>query len=171
MPQRRPGGCAYRRTVRPQKEIDLVEELVRLRGYPTHPGDPSEHADPDRGSLQGLEYRRPAPRAAAGAGYFEAITYSFIRHEDWQLFAGDNTRWPFQPISREWPSCARHSGGADQCVGAQPEPQVSSLRLFELGMVFIPETASWSRCRNLPASQSAVRFPSSGAQCRVQPIL
>ncbi len=120
------------------REVDLVEELVRLAGYDTIPV--TEPMSPIQ--IEGANPRTGLASLVRGqlstAGYFEAITYSFIRREDWQLFAHEAEPLALvNPISRDmavmrstlWP-------GLLQALVYNQNRQVASSRLFELGMVF-----------------------------------
>ncbi len=124
-------------------EADLIEELVRLRGYaaleahaPTlalRPVTIPEMAV-SPGKLRHLLVER---------GYYEAITYSFVDPEVQQAFlAGAVPIDLANPLSRDlsqmrtslWP-------GLVQVLKANLKRQIDRVRLFEMGKVFRREDA------------------------------
>lgn len=120
------------------REEDLVEELARVRGYdriPVSSPTPAlqlafgDVARDDLGRLQD---------ALVGAGYLEAITYSFISPELWHLFGeGLEPVALANPISREM-GVMRPSliPGLVSAALHNQHRQVAHQRLFETGMVF-----------------------------------
>ena len=121
-----------------KKEVDLIEELVRLGGYTSIPVSyPSPQlciAQVPRASLTSARLREQL----VAVGYFEAVTYSFVARENWQMFAGELKELALaNPISKDmavmrsslWP-------GLLNALIHNQNRQVSSVRLFELGMVF-----------------------------------
>ncbi len=121
-----------------KKEVDLVEELARLRGYtaiPTRDTSFVSHLEyVPRGRLDTSRLREQL----VAAGYFEAVTYSFVSPAQWQVFSGPLKALGLaNPISREmaimrsslWP-------GLLAALLHNQHRQVPSLRMFELGMVF-----------------------------------
>ncbi|MFQ5877638.1 MAG: phenylalanine--tRNA ligase subunit beta [Acidobacteriota bacterium] len=80
----------FRRDV--AREVDLIEEVARLRGYdaipaalPTHPGEGGGRPEADRRT-------RAVRRALEAAGFWEAINYAMIDREECRLFAPDIDR-------------------------------------------------------------------------------
>ena len=121
-----------------KKEVDLIEELVRLRGYTSipvsYPSPQLRLAQVPRASLTSALLREQL----VAVGYFEAVTYSFVARENWQMFAGELKELALaNPISKDmavmrsslWP-------GLLNALIHNQNRQVSSVRLFELGMVF-----------------------------------
>ena len=124
------------------REEDLVEELARLAGYANLPVslpnialtlnfESPETALPDR-----------IRDALAGAGYTEAVTYSFIAPELWDLFAGALApRVLANPISSEMAVMrATLVPGLLGVLAHNQKRQVNDQRIFEVGMVFREET-------------------------------
>jgi phenylalanyl-tRNA synthetase beta chain len=120
------------------QEVDLVEELARLRGYTaipaTLPNVERHLARSPHGALNTPLLREQL----VSAGYFEAVTYSFVAQTHWRLFSGPLKELGLaNPISREmgvmrsslWP-------GLLAALAHNQNRQVSSLRMFEIGMVF-----------------------------------
>ncbi len=67
------------------REVDLIEELVRIWGYenvPVHNQVAHMMAPPD----PALEARRLMRRSLSGAGWFEAVTYTFVDPAEAQWF-------------------------------------------------------------------------------------
>jgi phenylalanyl-tRNA synthetase beta chain len=63
------------------REIDLVEEIGRVRGYDVLPADrPAVRASRDAGPVQALVRR--ARQAAVACGLSEAVTYAFVSARD-----------------------------------------------------------------------------------------
>ncbi len=120
------------------QEVDLVEELARLRGYTvipaTNPNFERHVARPPHTASNTALLRAQL----VASGYFEAVTYSFVSQKHWRLFAGSLKELGLtNPISREmgvmrsslWP-------GLLAALAHNQNRQVSSLRLFEIGMIF-----------------------------------
>ena len=121
------------------REVDLIEEIARLRGY--HTLAKSRPAVRLTLSLPppAVAQKRKIRQHLQAAGYFEAINYSFISDAQWRTFA-EPEAIPLtlaNPISQEmkvmrsslWPglmAAARHNLHRQQ-VG---------VRLFEIGMIF-----------------------------------
>lgn len=122
-----------------RREIDLVEELARLYGYPKIP-DTMPMAGSDCAAAE--KPRERLDRACdqlVAMGYFEAVTYSFIARDAWSRFATEAIS-PLElanPISRDmaimrsslWP-------GLLAAVQHNQSRQLMSQRLFEIGMIF-----------------------------------
>ena len=123
------------------REEDLVEELARLAGYANLPAslpsiELSLQAEPPETALPDL-----VRDALTGVGYTEAITYSFIAPELWDLFAGTLApRALTNPISSEM-AVMRASliPGLLGVLAHNQKRQVGDQRLFEVGMVFREE--------------------------------
>ncbi|MGB5234060.1 MAG: phenylalanine--tRNA ligase subunit beta [Candidatus Macondimonas sp.] len=142
-------------------EADLIEELIRLRGYaaleahaPTlalRPVTIPEMAV-SPGKLRHLLVER---------GYYEAITYSFVDPEVQQAFlAGAVPIDLANPLSRDlsqmrtslWP-------GLVQVLKANLKRQIERVRLFEMGKVFRREDARMVQENRLSGLVYGPRLP------------
>ncbi|HZC26574.1 MAG TPA: phenylalanine--tRNA ligase subunit beta [Actinopolymorphaceae bacterium] len=125
---------------------DLAEEVIRLEGYDAVPSV-LPVAPPGRGLTHDQRLRRTMGRALAGAGYVEVLAYPFVGPADFdriRLTAGDPRRTALRlanPLSEEEPflrttllpgllATARRNVGRG----------MSDLALFEIGVVFRPDT-------------------------------
>lgn len=142
-------------------EADLIEELIRLRGYAaleTHAPTlalrsvtiPEIAVSP--GKIRHLLVER---------GYYEAITYSFVDPEVQQAFlAGAVPIDLANPLSRElsqmrtslWP-------GLVQVLKANLKRQIERVRLFEMGKVFRREDARIVQVNRLSGLVYGSRLP------------
>jgi phenylalanyl-tRNA synthetase beta chain len=128
-----------------QADVDLVEEVARLRGYDTIPSV-LPVAPPGRGLTPGQRVRRSVARALAEYGLVEVLTYPFARpgiHDAFGLPADDPRRVALKlanPLSDEAPylrtsvlstlvEAARRNVGRG----------FTDLGLFEIGLVTRPE--------------------------------
>jgi phenylalanyl-tRNA synthetase beta chain len=119
-----------------EREIDLVEEIARLHGYDTFPNTlpafagavvelPEAHKDAKlRSSLLAL-------------GYNEAVSLSFISHEDAETFSASPVIELANPISDE-ASIMRTSmvPGMLNMLAYNLNRDVENIRLFEAGQTF-----------------------------------
>ncbi len=121
-----------------EAEVDLVEELARIRGYARLPATLPRGALVPTLAAPGRRRLVNARQRLADRGYFEAITYGFIAPELQAMFApGEPPLALSNPIAQDmgvmrpslWPGllgAARHNLHRQQ----------STVRLFELGRVF-----------------------------------
>jgi phenylalanyl-tRNA synthetase beta chain len=123
------------------REEDLVEELARLAGYANLPASLPNIA-------LALNFESPETAlpdlirdALAGAGYTEAVTYSFIAPDLWELFAGDLLPKALaNPISSEMAVMrATLVPGLLGVLAHNQKRQMNDQRIFEVGMVFREE--------------------------------
>ena len=75
-----------------REKADVVEEVVRIIGVDRIPATPFDRGEaPRRAVLTPLQTRRrKAARALAARGMVEAVTWSFIAHDQAALFGGGN---------------------------------------------------------------------------------
>ncbi|MBF0159397.1 MAG: phenylalanine--tRNA ligase subunit beta [Magnetococcales bacterium] len=122
-------------------EEDLVEEVVRLHGYDQVPVVMPEALlmTPILDDLQQLTAANR--RLWSGLGYLEAVNYVFISPEEQQRFAPDQPAMALlNPISEEQ-SLLRTSLVAGLVASALRNLRRghTTLRLFEVGRVFLPD--------------------------------
>lgn len=133
------------------REVDLVEELVRLHGYSTIPTTRPRTEMEIRVDSASSRVRDRLREQLVASGYFEAITYSFIREDHYALF-GDvrNAIALTNPISREM-AVMRPSlcPGLVAALIYNQNRQLGSVRLFELGMVFSQESGVLNQATRL----------------------
>jgi len=73
------------------QQADLIEEVARIAGFDTLPVVSFRRPEGERFDAPATELQnrvRAARRAVAGRGYQEAITWSFCRHDQADLFGG-----------------------------------------------------------------------------------
>ena len=128
---------------------DLVEEVIRIHGYDNleMTALPRDHyiARPAFSSLQ----LRPVlvRRLLAGRGLTEAVTFSFLRPEEAQMFGGGNEALGLaNPISTEL-SMMRPSllPNLLSAAGRNLNRAESDIRLFEVGPVFLDPSETGQR--------------------------
>jgi phenylalanyl-tRNA synthetase beta chain len=124
-------------------EVDLIEEIARVYGYDrlaARPGEQRTQLGQAPASRAGIDLLRGA---LVQRGYQEAITYSFVEQEQDRLFAGGRDGVPLvNPLSAElavmrqglWP-------GLVQALRHNLARQQRRVRLFEIGVRFVPEAA------------------------------
>ena len=155
---------SFRRDI--EGEADLIEEVARIYGY-----DEIEPTLPTGAGLQGkLSWPLPAVEKVrsllAAHGLYESITYSFISPK---LF--DRLRIPAEhpwrkaiklanPLSEEH-SLMRTSllPGLVESVALNVRRQVTDVRLFEVGKVYIPTTLP---LESLPAEKWTLGIAMTG---------
>ena len=148
-------------------EADLVEEVARLIGYeqiPETPGPaatvlgPASETELSVSQVRDLVVQR---------GYHEVITYSFISNDLDRLFSGDHGQalQLANPISTEQ-SVMRRSllPGLALTAGANLKRQHQRLRLFEIGVRFIPDTADYKEVNTLSGILTGDRWPEQWSQ-------
>ncbi len=133
-------------------EEDLVEEVARIYGYNQIP-DVAPRANLSMSSHR--EAQLPLNRlkdALVDLGYQEAITYSFVDPEQQQLlFPGAEHMVLPNPIAADM-SAMRLSlwPGLIQAAVYNQNRQQSRLRLFEQGLIFVPDDTAENGVRQTP---------------------
>ena len=131
-----------------EREVDLVEEIARLYGYNVIPTTlPSIGMDyPVRDALRQL--RKDVSTVCTGRGFYEAINYSFVdeKHLDLMHLPEDDSRRKvtrlLNPLTED--QAVMRSmllPGLLENVQRNINHQQPDLRLFEVGKVFIQESA------------------------------
>lgn len=126
-------------------EVDIIEELARIYGYDNLPSTvlslPGQMQGPKEAETESSELKN----LLLDRGYTEAITYSFVdpKHQQWieperEVIPVANPIAADMSIMRTslWP-------GLLQAVQYNQHRQCSRLRLFEMGLVFIPDQKEW----------------------------
>ncbi len=123
-----------------REKADVVEEIVRIIGVDRIPATPFDRGEaPRRPVLTPLQTRRrKAARALAARGMVEAVTWSFIAHDEAALFGGGDRELTLaNPIAADLsdmrPSLIPGLIAAAQRNTDRGFPDVA---LFELGPVF-----------------------------------
>ncbi|WP_033074333.1 phenylalanine--tRNA ligase subunit beta [Sphingopyxis sp. MWB1] len=118
---------------------DLVEEVTRIHGFDAIPSTPLPRAEgvarPTATADQMMERR--ARRAAAAAGFHEAVTWSFVSEREAEPFGGG--AWSLaNPISEEL-KIMRPSllPGLLSAAARNQNRGASSIRLFEIGRRYL----------------------------------
>jgi phenylalanyl-tRNA synthetase beta chain len=125
-------------------EEDLIEEVVRVLGYPSLPNTPPLAPVTARVRSETSRSLGTVRRALAAAGYQETINYSFVE-EAWEAQLAGNA----QPIRVLNPIASplavmRSSliGGLVNILRFNLDRKAPRVRLFEIGRVFIRDAAS-----------------------------
>ncbi|NOY91201.1 MAG: phenylalanine--tRNA ligase subunit beta [Deltaproteobacteria bacterium] len=150
-------------TFRPDlgREVDLIEEVARMRGYDKlEPRVP--RVRPSRtGTPASILFERRLREAAAAAGLFEAITMSFVSPRALAAAKASTDAVPLKnPLSEER-GVLRTSllPGLAEAAGVSARRGASSVALFELGTTFHPTAPS----EPLPEERHALAFLLWGA--------
>jgi len=134
-----------------QIEEDLIEEIIRVQGYPSLPNTPplapvvAKVASESRRAIHALRH------AVAARDYFETINFSFVEAR-WEAELAGNSN-PIQllnPIAA--PLAAMRSslmGSLIQALRHNLSRRASRVRLFEIGRVFL-------RDASVPESDSSI---------------
>nr|CRH07170.1 Phenylalanyl-tRNA synthetase beta chain [Candidatus Magnetococcus massalia] len=121
------------------KEIDLVEEVVRIHGYDNVPnvlpsGAVASHRDSDERIMAGR-----MRRVLTGLGYLEAVNYAFVSPEVQARFDGS-----IEPVALLNPLSEDQSrmrtsliAGLMEAVRRNISRGNETLRLFEMGHIFL----------------------------------
>ncbi len=124
-------------------EEDFIEEVARIKGYEHLPAVAPRSTVPMLGVSESVRSRNELKRTAAGLGYQEVINYSFIP-ADWESdFRGNATPVKVaNPIASHM-SVMRSSliGGLVDTLKANLNRGEDRLRLFEVGRIFLSDTA------------------------------
>ena len=126
------------------REVDLIEEVARVRGYGQIPTavprvHPSWTGTPER-----LVFADRLRAAAAGAGLYEAVSFGFLSLDDLQrLRVPTDTVVLANPLSEER-SVMRTSllPGLVAAVTHAQRRGASEIKLFELGRTFAPSNGA-----------------------------
>jgi phenylalanyl-tRNA synthetase beta chain len=123
---------------------DLIEDIARIAGYDSLPVVSFKRPEGERMDAPATELQnrvRAARRAAAIAGYDEAVTWSFCRHDEAALFggAGPGLRLA-NPISSELdvmrPSALIH---LIKAVQKSADRGMDDARYFEAGPIYLSD--------------------------------
>jgi phenylalanyl-tRNA synthetase beta chain len=124
-----------------QADVDLVEEVARLRGYDTIPSV-LPIAPPGRGLTHGQRVRRSVARALAEFGLVEVLTYPFVGaavHDAFGLPADDPRRTALKlanPLSDEQPYMRTSVlSTLVEALRRNVSRGLTDLGLFEIGLV------------------------------------
>ncbi|MBI4431514.1 MAG: phenylalanine--tRNA ligase subunit beta [Candidatus Omnitrophica bacterium] len=142
------------------RPIDLVEEAARIYGYDRIPETIPTGLLPGASEVKILEIEEAAAQFLAGAGYFEAVSFS-LENDDvlrrLSFLAADATTI-VNPQNRELtvmrPSLAP---GLLRAFALNADHGAESIRLFEIARVFGPESEG-----KLPAEEAHAAFILSG---------
>jgi phenylalanyl-tRNA synthetase beta chain len=131
------------------RPVDLMEEIARLIGYDRIPATIPNISSTSRKELGTISIRRKIREILTGLGFDEIITYSFISETFNAIFSGAELSAPLDgvrirnPISEDQ-SIMRTSllPGLLETMSRNWAQRNLNLRLFELGIVFIPSADS-----------------------------
>jgi len=122
------------------REVDLIEEVARIRGYDQIPTLVPQIAPSSEGTPVGIRFARKLREAAAGAGLNEAVNYSFVSPRDLELArVGTVAVQLTNPMSEER-SVLRTSllPGLLADLQRAERHQVEHFAQFEIARVFFP---------------------------------
>jgi phenylalanyl-tRNA synthetase beta chain len=156
-----------------EREVDLVEELARLVGYNEIPtARPHIAMDyPQKGAMRQL--RQETASVFTGAGFYEAINYSFVAEKHYDLLGlrTDDSRRNcvrlLNPLTEEQAVMRTMLlPGLLENIRRNINFQQSDIRLFEIGKVFILQDATQQSQQpqeryQLCAVISGTRYPAS----------
>lgn len=128
-----------------EREIDLVEEIARLKGYDEIPATMPNVQMSIAEEGQGRQLREQLAQVMTSLGFYEAINYSFVAENYWDMMALPeddvlrNTVRLLNPLAEDQ-NVMRTTllPGLLENVRRNVNHQVSDVRLFEIGKVFHP---------------------------------
>ncbi|MFW5876524.1 MAG: phenylalanine--tRNA ligase subunit beta [Myxococcota bacterium] len=122
------------------REVDLIEEVARLRGYAAIPTTVPRVRPSRQGTPPRLRFAQRARRAAAAAGLHEAVSYAFVSRRDLEAARAPTEAVPLaNPLSEER-AVMRTSllPGLAMAAARAQRRQVDTVRLFEHGRTYHP---------------------------------
>ncbi len=130
---------SWRRDV--EGQADIVEEIARIEGYGAIPMNEPPRAKGHRAppASVGESRLRVARRALAGAGWLEAVTWSFMPHRFAALFGGGAQNLLIaNPIAADL-DCMRPTALANLLQAAQRNSDRGhgDMRVFEAGPIYV----------------------------------
>ena len=146
-------------------EVDLIEEIARVRGYDRLPTLPFNASN---SNIVATQPKYQLQEAMIAAGYNEAVTFSFIEEKHCAIFSESPAKGLANPISSEL-STMRTSLWPGLCMAANYnlKRQQSSVRLFELGRKYLIESGAVSHIDMLAGVAVGEVYPRQwGAEVR-----
>lgn len=122
------------------REVDLIEEVARVRGYDHIPIEVPHVRPSAEGSPKRVRLERRLREAAVSAGLVEAVGYSFVSRDDLARSKAPAAAVPLlNPLSEDR-SVLRTSllPGLAATARHSLRRQVDRVRLFEVGQIFAP---------------------------------
>ncbi|MFN0061237.1 MAG: phenylalanine--tRNA ligase subunit beta [Myxococcaceae bacterium] len=126
-----------------EREEDLVEEVARVYGYERIPETLPSGASEAVGESPAADAERRARAALAGAGFDEVVNYSFVSEaalvDTTVVDVGGSPIRLTNPLTQEQ-AVMRTTlyAGLLENLGLSVRHQVDSLRLYELGRIYLP---------------------------------
>ncbi len=141
-----------------ERAEDLVEEIARIRGYDSIPATLPRSAGELKAEPREAEVERRMRSALAGAGFDEAVNYSFVSPRELSAL-GDGVA----PILLRNPLSAEQSAMRTSLIPSllqnlshNARQQVPSVRLYELGRIYLPDPEGGQNGR--PVSRELLRL-------------
>ncbi|MDD9934099.1 MAG: phenylalanine--tRNA ligase subunit beta [Myxococcales bacterium] len=122
------------------REVDLIEELARVRGYDAIPTELPQIRPSEQGTPELIRFTRRLREAAARAGLTESVNYAFLATSDLKAAGvSERTVRIVNPLSEER-SVMRTAllPGLSQNLQCAQRQQVKTFAHFELARVFSP---------------------------------
>jgi phenylalanyl-tRNA synthetase beta chain len=142
-----------------EREIDIIEEIARIHGYDNFPNTLPAFAG---GVIEQPDALKNARIRASllGLGYNEAISLTFVSHDDAKQFASTTPVELANPQSEE-ASCMRTSlvPGMLNMLAWNLNRGVDHVRLFEVGHVYEPEGAGTTEPSRLCVGATGAALP------------
>ncbi len=135
---------------------DLIEEIARIRGYDTIPARLPRGASEAAPESPDVEAERRVRAALSGAGFDEAINYSFVSPAELEALGAPKGISLLNPLSVEQ-SVMRTSmfAGLLQNLSRNVRHQAETVLLYEIGRTYLPETAAGPR---QPVAREALKI-------------
>lgn len=125
-------------------EEDLVEEIGRIYGYEKI--EPKNFAEPFLSAQTNINilWQNKIKNFMVSSGYYEADTYIFVGKKELELFGEDKLpHWELEnPIRQEMAYLRRTAAPLFLDIVARNYDGNDSLKYFEIGKVFLPESNS-----------------------------
>ena len=144
-------------------EEDLIEEVIRVIGYPTLPDTPPVAPVTARSCTESRRSAHALRREMAACGYQETINFSFVE-ERWERELAGNSRpvGVLNPIASQL-AVMRSSliGSLVNVLRYNLARKATRVRVFELGRVFMRDDSVKEATPRLPACISRCDWPGS----------
>jgi len=127
-------------------DVDVIEEIARIMGYDQIPAEMMEHSLPSQQTEPMIAFRKKVRRAMVGYGFQEIISYSMTSEEMLKKTKLDTGALKPPPLKLANPMTVDQQvlrtnirAGLLEALERNRRYEEGSIKLFEVGRVFIPK--------------------------------